>query len=75
MLLFLLFKNFFAILTGNNIIDDNDEDEDDDYIKIDINDSEPEIDLGDNLQLPPDYFKFIVVDECHRSIYGKGDQF
>lgn len=64
-------QKLFAVLTGNNIIDDNDEDEDDDYIKIDINDSEPEIDLGDNLQLPPDYFKFIVVDECHRSIYGK----
>ncbi len=23
------------------------------------------------LKLPTDYFEFIIVDECHRSIYGK----
>lgn len=60
----------FAVLTGNNIIDD-DEDESDDYIKVDLQENEPEVELGTDLKLPPDYFKFIVVDECHRSIYGK----
>lgn len=29
------------------------------------------IELGKNLKLPPDYFQLIIVDECHRSIYGK----
>ena len=33
--------------------------------------AEPEIDLGKDIKLPPDYFQFIIVDECHRSIYGK----
>ena len=27
--------------------------------------------LGSDLKLPSDYFQLIVVDECHRSIYGK----
>lgn len=62
-------QKLFAVLTGNNIIDDGDGDESDDFFKDD--DMEPAIELGDNLQLPPDHFKFIVIDECHRSIYGK----
>lgn len=33
--------------------------------------NEPDIVLGEDLKLPPDYFQFIIVDECHRSIYGK----
>ena len=33
--------------------------------------NEEAVQLGDDLKLPPDYFQFIVVDECHRSIYGK----
>ena len=27
--------------------------------------------MGDDLKLPKDYFQLIIVDECHRSIYGK----
>lgn len=27
--------------------------------------------MGNDLKLPPDYFQLIIVDECHRSIYGK----
>lgn len=27
--------------------------------------------MGKDIKLPPDYFQFIIVDECHRSIYGK----
>ena len=61
-------QKLFAVLTGNNIIDDE-ADECDDFFKEECD--EPEIELGDNLKLPPDYFKFIVIDECHRSIYGK----
>lgn len=33
--------------------------------------NEPAIVLDGDLKLPPDYFQFIIVDECHRSIYGK----
>lgn len=61
-------QKLFAVLTGQKLIDDNDGDEKDDY----FNDgsSNQTIDLGKVLTLPPDYFKFIVIDECHRSIYG-----
>lgn len=62
-------QKLFAVMTGNDIIDDGDGDESDDFFKDDS--IEPEIELGDNLKLPPDHFKFIVIDECHRSIYGK----
>lgn len=61
-------QKLFAVLTGNNLIDDDD-DEKDDFFKDDS--QEPPVVLGDKLTLPPDYFKFIVIDECHRSIYGK----
>lgn len=61
-------QKLFAVLTGNSLIDDDD-DEKDDFFKDDS--QEPPVVLGDKLTLPPDYFKFIVIDECHRSIYGK----
>lgn len=61
-------QKLFSVLTGNNLID-NDEDENDDFFDDDNNTSA--IVLSDTLTLPPDYFKFIVIDECHRSIYGK----
>lgn len=34
-------------------------------------DSEKEVVLPENPELPPDYFDLIFVDECHRSIYSK----
>ena len=61
-------QKLFAVLTGNKLIDE-DGDEQDDFFKDDS--QEPSIDLGDTITLPPDHFKFIVIDECHRSIYGK----
>ena len=65
-------QKLFAVLTGNNIIDDGDGDESDDFFKDTPEDAdEPPVELGDDLKLPPDYFKFIIIDECHRSIYGK----
>lgn len=60
-------QRLFAAITGQEI-DDSDDDEDTEF--DDITD-EKEIDLGENLKLPPDFFDFIIVDECHRSIYGK----
>lgn len=60
-------QRLFAAITGQEI-DDSDDDEDAEF--DDITD-EKEIDLGENLKLPPDFFDFIIVDECHRSIYGK----
>lgn len=62
-------QKLFTVLTGNNLIE-SDDDESDDFFKDDSA-QEPSVELGDNLTLAPDHFKFIVIDECHRSIYGK----
>lgn len=65
-------QKLYAVLTGNPIPSDDDEDEEDEK---NTNEEEKEnqkaIQLGDYLTLPPDYFQLIIVDECHRSIYGK----
>ena len=64
-------QKLFAVLTGQSIIDD-DEDKEDEKIGLkDVIKNEPAVELGNDLKLPPDYFQFIIVDECHRSIYGK----
>lgn len=64
-------QKLFAVLTGQQL-SDADEDAEDEAAKNDeANDNEDVVQLGDNLKLPSDYFQFIVVDECHRSIYGK----
>ena len=65
-------QKLFAVLTGNPLPPDDDEDaEDEKNVSLEENDDEKVIKLGDDLKLPPDYFHLIIVDECHRSIYGK----
>lgn len=63
-------QKLFAVLTGNTITDE-DEDKEDEIINNNERDNYKEVELGDNIELPQDYFDFIIVDECHRSIYGK----
>jgi len=65
-------QKLFAVLTGQQLSEGNEDAEDEDAKKNeDKANEEPAVQLGDDLKLPPDYFQFIVVDECHRSIYGK----
>lgn len=64
-------QKLFAVLTGQQLSDGNEDAEDDDVKKLEDKSNEEVVQLGDDLKLPPDYFQFIVVDECHRSIYGK----
>lgn len=54
-------QRLYSLLTGQ-AINDNEEDDEDEI--------EQPIQLGSNLQLPPDFFDLIIIDECHRSIYG-----
>lgn len=61
-------QKLYAVLTGHNLIDDGDEPDD---FYADDNYEDKAIELADKLTLPTDYFKFIIIDECHRSIYGK----
>lgn len=55
-------QRLFSLLTGHEIVDNDDDDEDT---------ATGEVQLTGNLQLPPDFFDLIIIDECHRSIYGK----
>ena len=65
-------QKLFSVLTGNPIVDSDDEDaEDEKNTTEEERSSTASIQLGDALTLPPDYFDLIIVDECHRSIYGK----
>ena len=53
-------QRLFSLLKGENITDtDDDEDR-----------TEGEVALPDNPKLPQDFFDLIIIDECHRSIYG-----
>ena len=54
-------QRLFSLLSGQPIDDSDDEATDDETT---------EIVLPPNPQLPPDFFDMIMVDECHRSIYG-----
>lgn len=58
-------QRLFAALSGNPDDDDNDDTE------VDNDDSTTNtVILPDNPHLPPDFFDVIIIDECHRSIYG-----
>lgn len=55
-------QRLFAFLKGEPITSDNDDDEE--------SGTNEEIILPPNPVLPQDYFDLIIIDECHRSIYG-----
>lgn len=59
-------QKLFAVLTGQKLVDTDEDAEDENYIE-----DERTVVLGSDLKLPRDYFDLIIVDECHRSIYGK----
>lgn len=65
-------QKLFAILTGQAVNNESEDQEDEELFSFEDEDqSQPQVDLGQNIKLPPDYFQFIIIDECHRSIYGK----
>ncbi|HCX95299.1 MAG TPA: type I restriction endonuclease subunit R [Clostridiales bacterium] len=65
-------QKLFAVLTGNPLVDNINEDAEDEKNAAEADkEATKVIQLGDDLKLPPDYFQLIIVDECHRSIYGK----
>lgn len=64
-------QKLFAVLTGQTILEENEDAEDENTKIEDEKDIKNIVELGDDLKLPPDYFQLIIVDECHRSIYGK----
>ena len=61
-------QRLYAVLTGQAVTDtDDDESEFDD-------ESSASIELPKDLKVTRDTFDLIIVDECHRSIYGKWKQ-
>ena len=65
-------QKLFAVLTGQDIPDERDDDREDEFSQRDNEKALKEtVSLDGKMLLPPDYFQFIVIDECHRSIYGR----
>lgn len=64
-------QKLYAVLTGKTVIEDDEDKEDEFSLEYDEKHSKEVAKLGDDLKLPPDYFQLIIVDECHRSIYGR----
>jgi type I restriction enzyme R subunit len=54
-------QRLFSLLKGEDITDEDDDEEDD---------PDTPVTLPTNPNLPPDFFDLIIIDECHRSIYG-----
>jgi type I restriction enzyme R subunit len=59
-------QRLYAMLRGQELPGEDDDPEFDDYDMID-----EAVELDYNAAIPPETFDLIVVDECHRSIYGK----
>lgn len=64
-------QRLFSAITGQTLTAVNDDDEDDYADALYDAETEDEVTLDGKLLLPPDFFDLIIVDECHRSIYGK----
>jgi len=58
-------QRLFSLLKGEEISDNDDDDE---------SDATEPVTLPPNPNLPPDFFDLIIIDECHRSIYGNWRQ-
>ena len=54
-------QRLFSLLKGEDITDTDDDDADN---------TTSEVVLPENPNLPHDFFDLIIIDECHRSIYG-----
>ena len=57
-------QRLFAVLRGDPDDDNDDTEVDNDEVTT------KSIELPDNPYLPSDFFDVIIIDECHRSIYG-----
>jgi len=56
-------QRLFSALTGQEM-------EDDDFDGTDAYEG-PDVELSGEITLPKNFFDLIIVDECHRSIYGR----
>lgn len=66
-------QRLFAVLTGQNFSDSDDDadDQNDEDTFFDETEDKPTVELTGDLKFPRDFFQLIIIDECHRSIYGQ----
>ena len=66
-------QKLFSIMTRQSVSSDEDEDAEDERLtEMEENEKDASaVEIGTDVVIPPDYFQFIIVDECHRSIYGR----
>ncbi|RCW43324.1 type I restriction enzyme R subunit [Halopolyspora algeriensis] len=60
-------QRLWLALTGRQVPDAGDDTDEDEPVDL----PEGPVEVGYNPHLPPETFDVIVIDECHRSIYGK----
>lgn len=64
-------QKLYAVMTGQQLSEENEDAEDENNTVSEDKNANDTVQLGENVRLSPDYFDLIIVDECHRSIYGK----
>ncbi|MCQ2351421.1 MAG: DEAD/DEAH box helicase family protein [Paludibacteraceae bacterium] len=57
-------QRLFSVINGEEVSDD-----DDDELEVE-NETAHIVEMPDNPAISKDYFDVVIVDECHRSIYG-----
>lgn len=67
-------QRLYSAITGQKLTEENDDDEADYADGFYDAKTEEEVVLEGKLLLDEDFFDLIIVDECHRSIYGKWKQ-
>lgn len=64
-------QKLFSIMTGQAVSDEDEDAEDERYAAEEEENDPTAVNLGNDLSIPSDHFQLIIVDECHRSIYGR----
>lgn len=64
-------QKLFAVLSGQAVADQDEDAEDERNVTDEEKENGEVFTLGDDVSVSSDHFQFIIVDECHRSIYGK----
>ena len=64
-------QKLYSIMTGQSLTDEDEDAEDERLAEEEERNNPAAIRLGNDIMIPSDHFQFIIVDECHRSIYGR----
>ncbi|MET9028331.1 DEAD/DEAH box helicase family protein [Nocardia sp. NPDC004168] len=62
-------QKMYALLRGESVVNNDATDDEQDTFD-DSYDADRPVEVGYNQDVPPESFDLIIIDECHRSIYG-----